>query len=586
MSRSDWEDRLGRLVTNDETRASREFGRLASGRVGSMGRTFHCAVERMPATTSRSAIRSRLHYDRRDAEHANRVDELESEGGRTNSEMEEILVKACEAQTRKNGLAGLTLKIELPAEMTAHQRKEVAEAIEGFFEGRECPCHWAIHSHNEKGGYQPHLHMTVTNRAVVKTDAGWLAEAAGTRGRPGSRPVIDGPAEMKRFRREVVAGAINDVAARHGVALAAAWHGGTLKETGIDRMAKRRVPMAAYKGRLTPRPDGPAWANAQIEQGNAEAVVAARQQWSQHQIEGRRARAAERAAAKEARRLAKLVELGGVPKEAVLREVAVPRPLEPLTDKQQQTLLEVHQRLGLEAPDLGTHEGRAAAWSVVKTEKAMRERQPPGQVGNTKSASPIAKQRDWAEMPLEKFVAAKGIKVTQAQGRQMQFDVWLPDGQKLTVMAGDEDRAKAMAHRKLVGAARKHSAADATAAQGQDNPSSTPALASLRPPAVTSTESAEPFALDAAAIQRRITSMSEAELQEAVARTRAKYAPEPSAAPAPTPGASGGARKAPPPLPPAAPPAAPGAAASDGGLKPQPVHDEEWTSRRPRGRGR
>jgi hypothetical protein len=362
--------------------------------------------------------------------------------------MEEILVKACQAQTRKNGVAALTLKIELPGEMNAHQRKEIAEAIAGYFEGRDCPCHWAVHSHNEKMAYQPHLHMTVTNRAVREVGGSWIAEAAGTRGRPGSRPIIDGPAEMKQFRREVVAAAINAVAERHGVALAAAWHGGTLRETGIDRLAKKRIPMAAYKGQLTPRPDGPAWANSRIEQGDTEAVTEARQQWSQEQIQARRARAAERAAAKEVRRLAKLAELGGVPKEAVApAALAASRPLEALTAKQVETLVEVHERLGLEAPDLGSHEGRAAAWAVVKAEKAMREAK------GAKKAPEAPGARDWAAMRQAEFMSAKGVRVEQTGLRRLDWEVRVPGGVKIAVTAKNEADAKAAAHRHLVKAA-------------------------------------------------------------------------------------------------------------------------------------
>ncbi|MBF0335478.1 MAG: hypothetical protein HQL40_17840 [Alphaproteobacteria bacterium] len=243
-----------------------------------------------------------LDYDARVGDHTGRRDELELEGGRDRAEMAEILLAAESANDRANGKIALDMAIELPATATADQRRQIAEALAAWMESRGCPAHWAIHARNEAKQPQPHLHLTTTARPVHLVDGAWVGTPVGAKGRPGAPPLIAGPAEMQRFRRVLVAGAVNQVCGLN-------WHGGRLEETGIDRPAKARLPMAVYK-RLQADPAGPAHTNAMIDAGAHQEVVQARKAWVKAQQRVRTEKAAQEARKREERAR----EKGFVPK--------------------------------------------------------------------------------------------------------------------------------------------------------------------------------------------------------------------------------------------------------------------------------
>ncbi|HVI52080.1 MAG TPA: MobA/MobL family protein [Candidatus Sulfotelmatobacter sp.] len=308
------------FLVDDDLKAGQGRYREAqkvSRRVGPGGRTFHIEVKTI---TKRKVGKKQggaaqaiagLDYDARHGKHSRRRDELELEGGRDRREMAEILQAAEAANTRSNGKVALDLEVELPLEATPDQRRQIVERVAAWFENKGCPTHWAIHSRNSTKELQPHFHMTVTARPVHQVDGGWVGTAPGRRGDPGPPAVINGGAEMENFRRQVVAAAVNDVTGLN-------WHGGRLEETGIDRPAKRRLPMAAYKGTLAAREDGPASTNTLIDQGAYELVRRRRADW----VSGKQKQRQAKKAAGEAQKAEQLARLGGVPRaeaEAVCR---------------------------------------------------------------------------------------------------------------------------------------------------------------------------------------------------------------------------------------------------------------------------
>jgi hypothetical protein len=254
-----------------------------SGRVGPAGRTFHARVTSIThANGGARRAADGLDYDARVERHRSRADELESEGGEGRAEMRAALTACADATTRKNGVVARRFILELPVEMDADARRAVAERIAVWFEERGHPTHWAVHARNGKGAHQPHLHGTVAARVCRRrADGGWEAAPAGrsgVKGGGGDKPVLAGPAALRAWRRAVVAAAINAVAAERGIQLAAAWHGGRLAETGIERPAKRRRPEVALRAPERARADdrGLGALNAAVEQGEADTARAAR----------------------------------------------------------------------------------------------------------------------------------------------------------------------------------------------------------------------------------------------------------------------------------------------------------------------
>lgn len=300
----------------------RDGPRLVSGRNGPRGRTFHCAVTSISKKEGGLARAvGGLDYDSRRGKHSNRDDELEAEGGRSREAMAAILEAVDAANSRKNGKVALRLHVELPAETTADQRRRIAEGVAAWFEDRDCPAHWAVHTRNSRKDWQPHLHMTVAPRAVVEVHGHWFGMAPGTPGRPGPRPVIDGPAAMQAFRRQVVAGVVNQVTGLD-------WHGGRLEETGIDRPARKRLPEAAYKRvHLLDRDTGLARANAEIDAGLGDQVVARRRAWVLGEQERRMAAAMAEEAQRDERRRARIKHLGGVPRGDLRALAAAKEPI-------------------------------------------------------------------------------------------------------------------------------------------------------------------------------------------------------------------------------------------------------------------
>jgi hypothetical protein len=193
--------------------------------------------------------------------------------------MAKILEAAADANRRRNGKIALRGEIELPYETDVSVRAEIACRIAAWFEDRACPIHWVLHTLNDKGEFQPHLVFTATARPVRQDlDGTWTGSPVGHRWHKGEACAIDGPRAMREFR-QLVAAAINGACRAAGIELAAAWHPGRLRDAGIDRPARARVPSFALR-RVGPAPDGPARSGRLIDAGDYATVRAERSRWT------------------------------------------------------------------------------------------------------------------------------------------------------------------------------------------------------------------------------------------------------------------------------------------------------------------
>lgn len=285
---------MARMMETEQAaaaRIARQLGGLwGGGRTGRTGRRTYAGTVKAVGR-KQGGVRhliNGLDYAGRGEGWEHRSDELELEGGRSRAEMRGVIEAADEATTRKNGTYALTGILELP--MTAGMnpdaskamRESIAEGLEHWFESRGLPCHWAIHSHNDKGQFQPHLHFTTTRRPVRQVDGQWIAEAGGARGRPGVSAILQTRDELKTWRGEV-AEIVNEAAAAHGLRLVGGeWDGGSFRDIDHERAgaAQGRVPMAVLKAQdADKRPETKAREAAVYTPAGADTIRAEREAW-------------------------------------------------------------------------------------------------------------------------------------------------------------------------------------------------------------------------------------------------------------------------------------------------------------------
>lgn len=420
--------RIGR--SSDEAQALRAAVR--SGRVGFVDgkatRTFHCHLGSITRTShpgsSIQGVFSALDYVGREGQYASKAGDIEATGGRSRGEIIGAFRALDQVTRRKNGRLAITLVTELPVQMDQDTRRIVADRIGQWFEKKGHPVAWAIHADP-----QPHLHLlAVARTSRQRPDGGWDIGAEGARGRSDKGRLLGTRESVKEFRA-VVAELVNDVARERGIEMPF-FHGGRLRDTGISRPAKRRLPAPEFHRKTRGNASPVRQANARIDAGEFDQVRADRRAWSVRTAQVR----AERLAADARKKDARITQLGGVSVEtaehlakgaspllvaASLRKTGHPRaaktvgilahvvpnlssqtepkPLSPLSAKQTQVLLEIHQRLGLEPPDLTTHEGRAMAFGVLRGATASARQTPPN--GSLPLAGPSSSADDKRKWP-------------------------------------------------------------------------------------------------------------------------------------------------------------------------------------------
>jgi len=121
---------------------------------------------------------------------------------------------------------------ELPFELDQEQRAAVAENLVQHWAKRS---HLAVAAvHHIEGEVNPHVHLAIAARPIMVKDKMVVID------RDPTKRLMVGKAALRSARAEV-AELINNVADRD------LFHAGTLKEIGIDRPPRKRVPIAVYK---------------------------------------------------------------------------------------------------------------------------------------------------------------------------------------------------------------------------------------------------------------------------------------------------------------------------------------------------
>ena len=411
------------LLAADDQYRRRQPDAQASRRVGSFrgrpARTFHCAFGSVRYGAGKPG--EAIDYAARIDMTVKKTAELEHVAGDVDR-LRQAADSVAGAVKRKKGAQSERVVVkqtfELPPDASAEQRAEAAEAIVADWESRG---HVAIAAIHGNGKTLPHVHVVATARPV---------DADGTVDR--SVRLWTSRAEVRAERARVAA--IVNAICRPAVE----FHPGRLEDTGIEREAKGRIPLAVWHA-MEAR-DMAAIAKLGLAGDRAmEELIRRRSERKQDPEEVARAREKHeerRAAEKEKREkirrrsppagtvllldpgehaaivrqisgviedpdgrltihsdhpnagaLAERVEVTGRarPRRAELvasAETASTRAsrAEALSERQARFIADVHRELGLPVPDLATEEGRAEAFARVRAARPRR--------GSTATAAP------------------------------------------------------------------------------------------------------------------------------------------------------------------------------------------------------
>ena len=219
---------------------------LQSNRVGRHqdreARTYHSHASSFRAGDKKSTVKGAIDYVARDADFKKKATDLEcilGDAKALNSATAEIerTARIKRGPTAEKVLQKITL--EIPASLTPAQRKEVAAALIASWAERGHIAVAAVHG-NEV--VQPHVHLLVTARPVMRTETGWAVDRT-----PGNTALRDRKALMAERHR--TAEIINHLMDRDGVE-GPRFFGGRdaqMQRPGIvDRQPQRRVPERAW----------------------------------------------------------------------------------------------------------------------------------------------------------------------------------------------------------------------------------------------------------------------------------------------------------------------------------------------------
>ena len=253
---------------------------LVSERVGIGGaRTFHCNFG-STRVVDPDAAGGAIDYlarlgdfspdgqDRQDLEHlSGDVDELR--------EAAEAVAKKARWRSGNNAeRVLLKITIELPALSTEVERKRVAEALVADWQSRGHVAVAAVHCAYK---VQPHIHLGVTARPVSRAGDGWEVDR--------TQRVLVGKAAVQAERKRIAELINSEIPEGR-------FHPGRLRDTGIERKAKKRVPAKQW------------YVDDQRER-DPEKVAEKATQKTQERADGKRRREADKAA-RQARKEARL----------------------------------------------------------------------------------------------------------------------------------------------------------------------------------------------------------------------------------------------------------------------------------------
>ena len=237
---------------------------MRSGRSGSGGRSFHFRVSSLTRENGSGKVSSRCRYTVAEPGSGHAREDLEGPPlGLQGADREALIEALDQAVQRVNGKLAINVHVELPAAFSPNQRAEVLTALVARVETAGFPVlAAAVHrdgrARDGEPQPQPHAHLVVSARpAIRQADGTWSVEPPGTRGKPGRPGPIAGPAAMQQLRAEV-AELINQIAERdhtpiavhtptEGEMIAVGWHGGRLRDTGIERPALPRRPVSVIR---------------------------------------------------------------------------------------------------------------------------------------------------------------------------------------------------------------------------------------------------------------------------------------------------------------------------------------------------
>ncbi|MBF0304858.1 MAG: hypothetical protein HQL41_04320 [Alphaproteobacteria bacterium] len=215
---------------------------------GHPAKTIHVHLGTIP----RGGGLENLNYIDRLGDHADRSDDVEAAAGASHADMQGAIRSIDETTKRKNGVAVVTGVVELSAELTADERRQVAADLAAELSARGHLARVVIHR-PDRDAKTWHVHWEATARPVRRVGGGWVAAPEGTRGCPGPAPLIGGKAGVRHWRSRAAELQNRQLEVRIGTTLATA---GRLPEIGVDRPGLKRIPEAVMKG--AKKPD--AWA--------------------------------------------------------------------------------------------------------------------------------------------------------------------------------------------------------------------------------------------------------------------------------------------------------------------------------------
>ena len=252
--------------------------------------------------------------------------------------------------------------VELPGDSTSEKRREVAEALVGYWEDRGHPAVAAVHGN---GMVQPHVHVHVAARPVSDDGAVDRSVRLWTR------------KQDVRDERQALADLVNEVCPGSKVL----FHGGRHEDVHIDREARKKAGLLQSRlpRRAQYRPDKyefdekmPGRVKEMHERGRA---------WRDAEAAEKKAEKKRKAAKREARRTAQaaaevaMEERREKRKKERERRAAEQAELRVLNEKQTKWLEDVHRDAGRELPDLTTEEGQSEAWTFLR-EQDERQKGP------------------------------------------------------------------------------------------------------------------------------------------------------------------------------------------------------------------
>ena len=212
-------------------------GRIGKNDRGDLARTFHVDFSSLKIgddVTPRAA----LNYAMREGKSSAAADDAVYVAGTERPVLEaaELIRQSARVRRGPNAERLLIREIlELPSDTTRERWNEAAEAIVADWAKRGYPAVAVVHLHGEELAH-PHLHVLASARRIFEDERG--------------RPTVDRTRTLWSTRTELreerhnVARLINE-ACEPLVEL----NGGRLKDTGIDRPALTRVPLAAWHRR-------------------------------------------------------------------------------------------------------------------------------------------------------------------------------------------------------------------------------------------------------------------------------------------------------------------------------------------------